>query len=383
MEDQQDELNQLHQKVVTGLATPNEKKQLVAWLARLNVERTEISLDELSKDELQSRKSLRTQLDFSEQQVQINKWWISGWARVAAVLLVVGAVSLLLWQSKSTISGEQNAKTVVPGGEKALLTLANGKVVSLSDVTVGTTVALQGHVRVEKTKEGSIVYHANTKATSYVAAKNTLTTPNGGHFKATLPDGTIAWLNAASSISYPLKFAADERRIKMTGEVYFEVAKLTDGKRKRIPFFVETDKQEIQVLGTHFNVNAYTNEDAVRTTLVEGSVKVRANDGQVALLRPGQQTVLAKNLKVQRADIEQQLAWKNGDFIFRGEKLEDVLRQISRWYDIEVECPKHLADVRFTGMVSRSQPISVIKEMIETTKKLKVELKERRFTVTE
>lgn len=388
MEDQQDELNQLHQKIITGLATPTEKKQLVDWLAKLNVERLELSLDELSEQELQSRKALSKQLNFSEQQVQINKWWTSGWARVAAVLLVVGSVSFFLLQSKSGLNEGQYAKTVVPGSEKALLTLADGKVVSLSDVTVGTTLALQGGVRVEKTNEGNIVYHANTNAGSSATAHNTVTTPKGGHFKVTLPDGSIAWLNAASSISYPLQFAANERRIKMTGEVYFEIAHKESparfGKKKRLPFYVTTDEQEIQVLGTHFNVNAYNDEPFTATTLTEGSVKITVlKTKQSVLLKPGQQAKLAKNIAVEDVETDQFLAWISGDFIFRGEQLDGVLRKIARWYDVEFDCPENLAQLRFNGMVSRSQPLSTIIETLQSTKRIKVTLKERRIIVTD
>lgn len=388
MEDQQDELNQLHQKVITGVATLAEKQQLVDWLARLNVDRPELSLEELNEEEQQSRIALKTQLNFSEQQVQINKWWLSGWARVAAVLLMVGSVSFFLWQSKPGLNAEQHAKTIMPGSEKALLTLADGSVVSLSDVTVGTTLALQGGTRVQKTNEGNIVYHAGAAAGPPAVAQNTVTTPKGGHFKVTLPDGSTAWLNAASSISYPLQFAANERRIKMTGEVYFEIAKkeITDhlGQKKRLPFYVTTDRQEIQVLGTHFNVNAYTDEPFTATTLTEGSVKVTVlKTKHSVLLKPGQQAKLAKNIAVEEVETDLFVAWTSGDFIFRGEQLDGVLRKIARWYDVEFDCPEDLAQLRFNGMVSRSQPLSTIIETLQSTKRIKVTLKERRIIVTD
>ncbi|MNL25924.1 fec operon regulator FecR [compost metagenome] len=169
----------------------------------------------------------------------------------------------------------------------------------------------------------------------------------------------------------------------MTGEVYFEVAKVTQpNSAKRIPFFVESHKQVVEVLGTHFNINAYPDEKAIKTTLAEGSVRVKTLNGHSVLLQPGQQAVLEENLRVESADIRQQLAWKNGDFIFRGETLESALRQVARWYDVEVECPPQLGKLRFNGMVSRSQPLSMIIEMIQLTKQAKVTLKERRLIVT-
>jgi len=281
-----------------------------------------------------------------------------------------------------------HAKNISPGSQKASLTLADGSVVSLSEVAVGTTVALQGGIRVEKNKEGDIVYHANADHQPVSGAQNTVSTPKGGHFKVTLPDGSIAWLNAASSIRYPLQFAANERRISMTGEVYFEIAKkeLTDqlGRKRKLPFYVETNQQEIQVLGTHFNVNAYTDEPYTATTLTEGSVKVTAlESGETALLKPGQQAQLAKGIAINNVDTEQFIAWINGDFVFRGEELQGVLRKVARWYDVEFDCPQDLAKLRFNGMVSRSQPLSTIIETLQSTKKIKVILKERRIIVTD
>lgn len=271
---------------------------------------------------------------------------------------------------------------ILAGENKAKLTLADGSVISLDDAQNGT-IATQGGVHIEKDADGNIRYRKGGNEEISTLAMNTIATPNGGQYRIVLPDGSVAMLNAASSLSYPVRFTEKERRVKMTGEIYFEIAKATDGNKKRIPFFVETDKQEVQVLGTHFNVNAYSNETAIRTTLVEGSVKVRSDNGQTALLKPGQQAVLAKELDVQQADIQQQLAWVNGDFVFRGETLESVVRQVERWYDVEVEYPPHIGKLRFNGMVSRSQPLSAIIKMIQSTKKAKVTIKERRLIVTD
>lgn len=272
---------------------------------------------------------------------------------------------------------------ILPGTHKARLTLADGSVISLNDARNGI-IATQSGVRIEKDADGNILYKAAGKPGAMTSAVNTIATPNGGQYRVTLPDGSIAMLNAASSLSYPVCFPDKERRVKMTGEVYFEIAKKhMPGEKGNLPFFVETAGQEVQVLGTHFNINAYGNETAIRTTLVEGSVKIRSNAGQSALLKPGQQALLAKQLKVQQADIQQQLAWVNGDFIFRGETLESILRQVERWYDIKVEYPPHIGKMRFNGMVSRSQPLSAIVKMIQATQKATVTVKKRRFIVTD
>ncbi|MCW3463009.1 FecR family protein [Chitinophaga nivalis] len=308
--------------------------------------------------------------------------------RIAAAAILVGMTLLAgtYWfRTGKPGNNEQlvQQEDILPGAHKARLTLADGSAISLNDAKHGT-IATQGGVRIEKDAEGNIRYNADKKPTALSSAINTITTPNGGQYRVTLPDNSIAILNAASSLSYPVQFSDKERRVKMTGEVYFEIEKMPmPGGKGNVPFFVETAGQEVQVLGTHFDINAYGNETAIRTTLVEGSVKVRSNDGQSALLKPGQQAVLAKQLNVQQADIQQQLAWVNGDFVFRGETLENILRQVERWYDIEVEYPPHIGKMRFNGMVSRSQPLSAIIRMIQSTKKATVTVKKRRFIVTD
>lgn len=306
------------------------------------------------------------------------------WVKAAAAVLILTGTALLLYNYASHRKSSELAlnEDIPPGGEKALLTLADGSVVSLSDQPSGN-LALQDGLKVEKTKEGEIVYTLAKKATETSTAVNAIATPRGGQYQVTLPDGTKAWLNAASSLRYPLRFGK-ERKVKMTGEVYFEVAKVVEKSTgKRIPFWVETDRQQVQVLGTHFNVNAYKDEPNVKTTLLEGSVKVTAHNGQSAHLKPGELAVLSATLVVQKADVDQELAWKNGDFIFKAETLESALRQISRWYNVAIECPERLGKLRFNGMISRKQPLSTIIEMIQLTKMAKVTVKERRLIVTD
>ncbi|SKA33278.1 FecR protein [Chitinophaga eiseniae] len=307
--------------------------------------------------------------------------------RVAAALLAGLTLSAGLYWFRAGTKVNNHRLTeqeeVLPGENKARLTLADGSVITLSDTQNGV-IATEGGVRIEKDAEGNIRYNVGKKQEVIPSAVNTITTPNGGQYRVTLPDGSVAMLNAASSLSYPVRFSDKERRVKMTGEVYFEIEKMRlPGEKGNVPFFVETAGQEVQVLGTHFNINAYGDEAAVRTTLVEGSVKIRSAGGESALLKPGQQAVLAQQLTVQQADIQQQLAWVNGDFVFRGETLESILRQVERWYDITVEYPPHIGQLRFNGMVSRSQPLSAIVKMIQSTRKATVTVKKRRLIVTD
>ncbi|MEJ5055243.1 FecR family protein [Sphingobacterium sp. MYb382] len=301
---------------------------------------------------------------------------------VGFLTLATGALFVLRNKKGPQAEFANGLPAVSPGTDHALLTLADGSTISLSEVKQGE-IALESGVHIEKTDDGSIVYRGpdNQLAESTF---NTIATPRGGQFQITLPDGSKAWLNASSTLSYPVRFAAAERRVKMTGEVYFEVAKQTKkNSHERVPFFVETEKQTIQVLGTQFNVNAYADEPAIRTTLVEGSVRIQGegNMGSV-LLKPGQQAVLTDVFKVSTVATEKEIAWKTGDFIFQGESLERILRELSRWYDVEVSCPEHLRSMRFNGMVSRKKPLSTIIEIIQSTNKVQITLEGRRLIVT-
>ena len=198
-----------------------------------------------------------------------------------------------------------------------------------------TTVISDGGVVINKDK-GALVYGKTN-----IVAYNTMTTPRGGQYRLTLPDGTQIWLNAASSITYPTAFVGPERKVEITGEVYFEVAK-----NEKMPFKVKLrDETEIRVLGTHFNVNAYADEPLVRTTLLEGSVMINNS-----VLKPGQ---AYSNGKVTEADTEAAVGWKNGVFIFNRDNLTSVMRQLSRWYDVDVEYQGSLASRTFSGKIKR------------------------------
>jgi len=306
------------------------------------------------------------------------------WFKIAAAVIVVGTVSLFLFRQqapKETIEIVQHIGS--PGQDAALLTLKDGSVISLTDIRNGSVVALQGGVEIQKSKNGELVYKAVEQGGAATAAVNKITTNRGNQYQVILPDGSKAFLNANSTLTYPLKFANDVRSVRMTGEVYFEVAKMdrgTDG--KRIPFYVETAEQKIEVLGTHFNVNAYQDEPYTTTTLLEGSVRVTSlKMKESVLLKPGQKALLSERLRIDDADISQDVAWIAGDFVFKGEELGSLLRKISRWYNVDVECPQRLNKLKFDGMVSRSQPLSTIMDMLQTTGKVKLTLNGRRLIV--
>lgn len=265
------------------------------------------------------------------------------WFRYAAMILLAVGVSVYFYyyqdpalpqQEKATVQQEIRLDDVAPGFDKAILTLSNGKQVALDETN--TTVISDGGVVINKDK-GELVYGKTN-----IVAYNTMTTPRGGQYRLTLPDGTQIWLNAASSITYPTAFVGEERKVEISGEVYFEVAK-----NAAMPFKVKLrDGSEIRVLGTHFNVNTYADEPSVRTTLLEGSVMINNN----VVLQPGQ---AYSNGKVTEADTEAAVAWKNGVFIFNKDNLASVMRQLSRWYDVEVEYQGNLLSRTFSGKIKR------------------------------
>ncbi|TJZ53323.1 DUF4974 domain-containing protein [Sphingobacterium olei] len=309
--------------------------------------------------------------------------------RVAAASLVFLLVSVAVVYQYSRRPAEHTdritSNDILPGGDKAILTLADGTSIALNDQQEGL-ISRQDGITISKNGQGMLVYVTEAPERAARYATNTLTTPRGGSHQIILPDGSKAWLNAASSLSYPLVFSKHERRVRMTGEVYFEIAKSSikqsDGEKEPVPFFVETDKQTIQVLGTQFNVNSYTSYPTERTTLVEGKVKViyRAT-GEYKFLSPNMQAQVADKIQVVKTDVTRNVAWKNGDFIFRNEPLADILQEVMRWYDVDIVCPEHLGKIRFNGMVSRKKPLSAIIQMIASTDKVELEVKERRITV--
>lgn len=336
--------------------------------------------------ELDQRKRTWVQLPALDDQekAQPSVFLLPAWIKaVAAAVILIAGTALAIYTTQLKTSETQVVKTkdMLPGNDRALLTLSDGSTVSLSGQAKGKIAVQQGFT-VENTSEGEIVYRSTGGDTARTNAYNSIATPNGGQYVVSLPDGSKARLNAASSLTYPVHFSGKERRVKMTGEVYFEIAKAINNKNKHIPFFVETDRQEIQVLGTMFNVNAYTDELQQMTTLVEGSVRLKSNaNGSYTMLKPGQRALVGNSVTVSDADMKHDLAWINGKFIFQREELGSILRKISRWYDLEVECPPELANIKFTGKLSRNQPISAVIKMISATNKINIQLKERRIIV--
>ena len=304
----------------------------------------------------------------------MNRWWMAA----AALVLVISGVWWLGSRSKqvqpatSPLATVQDVQSGKPG---AILTLADGRQIVLDSVGNGS-IAQQGSIVVRR-DGGQLVYEKNGTGTpsgnTAAITYNTLRTPRGRQFELLLPDGSKVWLNAASSVKYPVVFSSNERRVEITGEAYFEITK-----NKVKPFIVDVNgKATVEVLGTHFNVNAYEDEDHIKTTLLEGSVSVQSAIGpgsagsKSAILKPGEQASLSQTshtsqpIPVQTVDVQQVTAWKNGLFDFQDVPLQQVMRQLARWYDVEVAYENGIPEIEFGGKMGRDLSLFNVLHFLE------------------
>ncbi len=383
----------LIEKYQAGTATQDEIQYLNDWYHSFNDSEAELLT---AKSEEQLSTDIRNKLMKTIQQAPVHpihtsrrKWY---YAAAAILLLFISAAIYRLipantggnGQAQADISAASIVTDLAPGGNRAILKLADGSAIILDSAANGM-LTQQGNIKVEKLSNGLLAYTIGGKQLSEndAAFYNTISTPRGGQYQVTLSDGTKVWLNAASSIRFPVLFAGNERKVEITGEAYFEVAKNISR-----PFKVKTSASEIEVLGTHFNVNAYDDEAAVKTTLLEGIVKVSVpvSAGKQAsrFLQPGQQSGITKdgNIAVlNNADTEEALAWKNGRFQFRSADIKSILRQISRWYDVDVVF-KGNVNLHFTGQLNRDDYVSKVFEKLALTGEVHFKIEGKKIIVT-
>jgi transmembrane sensor len=379
----------LIKKYQSGLCSPEEQAIVENWLTFGEARKFDLTERELEADlkDLQGRLA----------HVQVVKK-ISLWPRIAIAATILCFLSIGFYfypklKNNNDISQIAAHKDIAAGKNKAILTLANGAKISITDAVNGDLVKESGVV-ISKTSNGQLVYKVTDKTSSSTGnakAYNTIETPRGGQYQVVLPDGTNVWLNALSSITFSEKFTnTSERSVELKGEAYFEVAK-----DKKHPFVVRTDKQEIEVLGTHFNINSYADEQKSVTTLLEGSVKVapvRIENGKrnmvlqnlSTVISPGQQASSShQDIKVSLADVDQVMDWKNGDFIFKKESLAGIMRKVSRWYDVTVECDKGIdQNQTFSGSVSRSKNISEVLKIMQSAGQLRFDIVGKKVLIT-
>lgn len=362
------DIRDLLEKFKDGTITKEELVLLESWYLQWEPEQAAMAPGELEK--------LKDEVWLSINPGQRKRLhWLrrKPLAAAASVLLVVTA-GLYLFFSRTTPTREtkEPAEPAVvthdfkPGSHRAILTLSDNRRVVLQGSNNGM-IGQDAGMNIYNDLDGELSYGGTAEpggGSSKAVLYNTLSTPRAGHFKVTLPDGTKAWLNAASSISYPLFFNNDERRVSVTGEVYFEVAH-----RKQQPFKVSSGKQAITVLGTHFNVRCYGDEAGMSTTLLSGSVRItNTANGATGLLKPGQQASLAyanENIKIRAVSAEDAISWKNGYFLFDNEEPVTVMKNISRWYDVDIEFRGDLTKERFGGTFSRSTNLNQLLENME------------------
>ncbi len=372
----------LIEKYLAGTATDEEKKQVTNWYRSHPDEEAEIfSVENDSEQQIKRRIKDRLFQTIQSRKKQSTKSVYFGWWKQVAAAAIFVLVSSAIYLVFFSVAGKENLMAaskkneqvptgeLMPGRNKAMLTLADGSKIALDSAANGLLTS-QGKIKVQKLSNGKIVYAVNGELLSEndPAFYNTIATPRGGEYQLTLSDGTKVWLNAASSIRFPVVFTGKERIVSITGEAYFEVEK-----NATMPFKVQANTAEVEVLGTHFNVNAYDDESAIKTTLLEGKVKLNPSDKkqprQNVLLLPGQQASLNRggNFKVMNdADVEEAVAWKNGRFQFKSADLQTILRQISRWYDVDIVYKENV-NLHFTGQLGRDQNASGVFEKLALT----------------
>lgn len=361
-------ISNLLEKFVAGTATPSEESELHAWYRQLSVSKEDnvpILLKESEKEQLK-RKMLRDMLKqigsqspgkvvpFYKKKEFIRK------IAVAAVFFIVAASILFIYnprkQSHVVIAQNILKEDIAPGHNGAILHLSNGKTIAL-DSTGDGVIAQQGGLKIVK-KDGKLSYIGKSDKVVY----NDIVTARGQQWELELPDGTKVWLNAASSIHYPLSFKGKERLVKITGEAYFEVVH-----NSAQPFKVQVGNVQIEDIGTTFNVNAYSDEPLTKTTLVDGSVKV-SRGNNTKLLTPGQQAITQENNSIQikkNVNVEEVISWKNGQIRFENEDLQTIMRQISRWYNVDITYQDNIPNKIFNGGISRKSNLSELLKILE------------------
>ncbi len=356
------ELDQLAAKISDGTATDEE---IVLYNDWFNTQAAfEVTATGERPDTIDLKKAIYNkishQIDLIDRRNKVRSL-----LRIAAAASVILVITVGIWfamhDSKGTSGNGLNAKLidVMPGKQGATLTLGNGRKIRLSDAANGQ-LAKEAGITISKLPSGQIIYNVSAAAGAGNAT-NVLTTNNGETYQVTLPDGSNVWLNAASSLTYNAALIREGKRsVKLTGEGYFEIAK-----DKRHPFYVISGEQQIKVLGTHFNVNAYGDEKQLTTTLLEGAVEVKEANGQTALLKPDEQArFINGKLNTDTVNTAESIAWKNGVFSFNHTNLYAMMRQLSRWYDVEVVYEGEIPDRAFFGKINRNYTLMELLQIL-------------------
>lgn len=372
---------------VRNTLTKPEHDELDAWVEQSD--RNMLLFEELTDennleanlawmDEVQTEKMLRktkAELIFStEKKTIVHKRWL--YAIAASVILFMGGVWMYTLIVQERNGYPEIVTDVLPGGNKAILTLEDGTVIDLNNVAKGV-IKNENGLSINKTSEGEIVYTKTSLAGIDRTTYNILSTPRGGEYKVQLPDGSWVWLNAASSLKYPTVFNANSRTVELNGEAYFEIAK-----DKNKPFVVKlSDESKVNVLGTHFNIMSYDSEKTKQITLLEGSVKITLENHSLKL-EPGQQAKINTGEigLVPTPDLEEVIGWKEGEFVFHDADIQTIMRQVERWYDVEVKYEGTISQY-FNATISRNVPVSRLLQILEKTDKIHFKIENKTIYV--
>ena len=396
MDEKQQRLEELSYKWLNRTLTLTEKQEFELWFNQVDDIPLEIRSD-LVKDKTAYKDLLLSNIHHKIDVPQRTKLYLH-WQRYAVSVAAVILVTFGIWFYKNEMASRRDdmiTNDIRPGTQGATLILANGTKIKLSNSSNGE-LATEARVRITKTADGQLVYEMvssslrGSESPSLRGANgdeaispsyNTLSTGKGETYQVILPDGTKVWLNAASTLKFPSTFAGlKQRRVEITGEVYLEVAK-----DRMHPFIAETTQQQVEVLGTHFNISAYTDENEVKTTLLEGRVKIASQDRNNVVLKPGQQSIVTANkaIEVKPADAELAVAWKNNKFMFESESIQNIMKLLERWYNIEVIYEGPVPKYKFGGSVSKFDNISKVLKIMESSNKVHFKIEGRKVIVKE
>jgi len=370
---------ELLEKYNSGTATPEEKAIVESWYLKYKTPPSDLKPTDLLEEHrlgleklqhtLREKKSIKFKLPIS----------------IAACLLLFMGIWFVM-NSEKNVNEEQFVSNLLPETNSAILTLASGKKVAISEGNIGE-IAGEEYVSISQTADGQLIYTITDEGKGKAPtddAYNTIETPKGNQYKVVLPDGSHVFLSSASKLRYPVRFSEKERRVELIGQAHFDIvpaystSKTSSSSRSnRIPFIVKAGNQEVEVLGTQFNISAYQDDKVIETALIEGAVKVSiAGTSAEVLLKPGQKAInaLHGNLSVEEFDITDLAAWKEGYFIFNNESIKDIMKKLSRWYGFEVEYVGDMTDIAFQGNYLRTRDVKHLLKTMEMANSLQFEI---------
>ncbi len=380
------DIKELAEKFLRGKISGEERTYFENWYADFNDEHLNLNNSKY-KDAEEMRHSILTMVEAEIEKEEVPfaarksslKWY--RFAAAASIALFLGIGLLFFIHRQPVLLSKSGSTDHVGGKNTAILTLADGKKIILNNAKEGE-LAREGNMVIRKTSEGQVVCEMaggdSRGKSSSEENYHTICTPRGGQYQIVLEDGTRVWLNSASTMKFPSHFKGDERKVELTGEAYFEVAD-----NASMPFLVTSGNQLLRVLGTHFNVNAYQDEGTINTTLIEGKVKVsQISGGKSRLIEPGQQARLGSGIELLNVNAGDVISWKNGYFVFSGEKVQNVMKQISRWYDVDVTYEGTVTSETFVGSIPRDKPLTEVLRILELTKEAKFRIEGKEVVVS-